>query len=143
MTPLHIYSYTSPGDGGHDITEDIKREVHQAIVKLKEITDQLNAAINGEEIIDNDVSGSGSASGSSGSGDEGSGINEITEMPENSVTDNPGTNEVDDEEANDNMFGGGVGKPSPGKRRNIASQHHAEVWLLVSLFWAFLGILIA
>ena len=142
MTLLHIYSYTSPGDGGNDITEDIKQEVRQAIVKLKEITDQLNAAINGEEIIDNDVSGSGSGSGSA-SGDEGSGINEITEMPENSVTDNPGANLVDDEEASDNVFGGGVGKPSPGKRRNIASQHHAEVWLLVSLLWAFLGILIA
>lgn len=143
MTPLYTFSYTSPEDGGNDITEDIKREVRQAIVKLKDITDQLNAAINGEEIIDNDVSGSASGSGS-GSGDEGSGVNEITEMTENSVTDNPDTNViVDDEEVSDNVFGGGVGKPSPGKRRNIASHHHAEVWLLVSLLWTFLGILIA
>lgn len=141
MTPLYTFSYTSPEDGGNDITEDIKREVRQAIVKLKDITDQLNAAINGEEIIDNDVSGSGSGS-ASGSG--GSGVNEITEMTENPVTDNPDTNViVADDPESDNGLGGGVGKPSPGKRRNIASQHHAEVWLLVSLLWTFLGILIA
>lgn len=60
------------------------------------------------------------------------------------VTDNPDTNGiVDDDPAGDDKLGGGIGKPSPGKRRNIATQHHAEVWLLVSLLWAFLGILIA
>lgn len=103
----------------------------------------MNAALNGEEIINfvsgdgEDDSGSGSGSGSSGD----SGENEITEG-----TDPPPTepdNTIDDGNGDGNVFAGGVKNSDPGSKGNSASRHHVGMWLLISTLWVFLAALIA
>ncbi|WP_459806119.1 hypothetical protein, partial [Herbidospora sp. RD11066] len=90
----------------------LKPAVQQAIDRLKEVVFQLNAALNGDEIItagsgddDEDDSGSGSGSGSGVSGD-----NEITEDPEETTT-GP-NNEIDDMSETDDVMSGGINRPN-------------------------------
>lgn len=132
-------SYTSPDDGGNDVEDDPTPTSTRAIEKLKDIVDQLEAAINGDEII-NVISGDGSASGESGSGESGDGGNVIPE-----ITDEPPTseNDIDENEDDENVQGGGVGQPKAGLKKNSASRHVMGAWLLCSAIWVLRFALIA
>lgn len=139
---VYSTSYTSPNDGGNNIEDSLKPAVQQAIDRLKEVVFQLNAALNGDEIItassgdDEDDSGSGSGSGSGVSGD-----NEITEDPEETTT-GP-NNEIDDMSETDDVMSGGINRPNQRARGNSASCNHLEVLLIISSLFAFLTTLIA
>lgn len=103
----------------------------------------MNAALNGEEIINfvsgdgEDDSGSGSGSGSSG----GSGENEITEGPDTPTTGPENT--IDNGNDGGDVMAGGVKNSDPGSKGNSASRHHLGMWLLISTLWVFLAVLIA
>ena len=103
----------------------------------------MNAALNGEEIINfvsgdgEDYSGSGSGSGSGGE----SGVNEITEEPDVPTTEPDNT--VDEDNGDGDVFAGGVKKSDPGSKGNSASRHNVGMWLLISTLWVFLAALIA
>lgn len=114
--------------------DDPSPTVTRAIDKLREIVEQLDAAMNGDEIT-NFVSGddeSGSASGS-GSGESGGGNeipDEYTEKP------NTSDNGIGEDDENDNTVGGGVNEqPNAGLKKNSASRHVTGAWLLCSTMW--------
>ena len=104
----------------------------RAIDKLREIVEQLDAAINGDE-INVIVSGDGSGSSGSGSGSGESGDNEIPDITDKPVTSD---NDIDDDNENDNTMGGGVKEqPNSGLKKNSASRHVTGAWLLCSTMW--------
>ena len=131
MSVFFFTSYTSPDDGGNVVEESPTPIVSKAIEKLKDIEEQLNSAINGDEIniVSGDDEDDDSGSGS-GSGDSGSGINVISESTDPPTTDSG--NSLDEPGSDVNVLGGGVGGAKAGPKKNSASQPVVGVWLFCS-----------
>lgn len=103
--------------------------------KLKEIVEQLDAAINGDEInvivTDDDDDDEGSSGSGSGSGESGDG----NEIPENTEKPFTSDNGIDDFEEDDNTLGGGVNEQPNVGLKNSATRHVTGAWLLCSILW--------
>ena len=109
--------------------------VTKAIVRLKELEDQLIAAKDGDDVVnvidnDDDDDEEGSSGSGSGSGSGESGENEIPDNTERPIT---SENDVDDKKEDENVVGGGLGQPSAGAKVNSASRHAMGEWLFYSL----------
>lgn len=129
-------NYTSPDSEGNDIEDVSKPTIQQAIERLKEIVYQLNAAIDGDELIPSGDSGDGSGSASgSASGDSGSGSNEIADVTRISPTESKSGIILDNSSDEGIVMAGGTGNKNPRSKGNLASQHHFGLWLLSLTLW--------